>query len=130
VTADDTASFLVRLSSGAPGMVQVSQVAHGRQNYRRIEVFGNAGSAAMIEDRTISPHVQYAKPGDSAFETQPTPADLDVAFDDFPLFHVSRIIAALRGESDEWPSFEDGFKAQRIVAAVEESQRTGHWVSV
>jgi predicted dehydrogenase len=111
-------------------MVQVSQVAHGRQNFRRIEVFGSAGSAVMIEDRNIAPHVQYAQAGDVTFETQLIPDDLDVAFDDFPQFHVSRVVAALRGESDEWPSFDDGLKAQRIVAAVEESQRTGRWVDV
>jgi predicted dehydrogenase len=130
VTADDTASFLVRLPSGVVGMVQVSQVAHGRQNYRRIEVFGSAGSAAMIEDRNIPPHVQYAKAGDVTFQTLPIPDDLNVAFDDFPEFHISRIVAALRGEPSDWPTFEDGLRAQQIIAAVEESQRTGRWVPV
>lgn len=130
VTADDTASFLARLPSGVVGPVQVSQIAHGRQNYRRLEVFGSDGAAVMYEDRNIPPHVQFARAGDVTFEMQPVPDDLNVSFDDFPLFHVSRIVAALRGESDEWPSFEDGLKAQRIVAAVEESQRTGRWVNV
>ena len=130
VTADDTASFLVRLPSGVLGTVQISQVAHGRQNFRRVEVFGSAGSAVMIDDRNIPPHVQYAKAGDITFETQPLPDDLDVDFDDFPQFHVSRIVAALRGNAAGWPDFEDGLRAQRIVAAVEESQRSGRWVSV
>src|SRR5207244_10848119 len=57
VTADDTASFLVKLPSGVVGTVQVSQVANGRQNYRRLEVFGAKGAAVMYEDRNIAPHV-------------------------------------------------------------------------
>ena len=130
VTADDAASFLARLPSGVTGMVQVSQVAHGRQNYRRLELFGSAASAVMEEDRNIAPHVQVARAGEVTLTEQQLPDDLNVAFEAFPKFHVSRMVAALRGESDEWPTFEDGLKAQRIVAAVEESQRTGRWVDV
>jgi predicted dehydrogenase len=58
------------------------------------------------------------------------PSDLDVAFEAFPKFHMSRIVAALRGENDEWPTFEDGLAAQRAVAAVEESQASGRWVAL
>jgi predicted dehydrogenase len=130
VTADDVASFVVRLANGASGTVQVSQVAIGRQNYRRIELFGSDGSIVSEEDRSFGPEVRTARPGDTGYMVEPLPDDLDVAFDDFPRFHLSRIVAALRGESDEWPTFEDGLAAQRAVAAVEESQRTGRWVEL
>jgi predicted dehydrogenase len=130
VTADDTASLVVRLADGAAGTVQVSQVAHGRQNYRRFEVFGREGSVVMEEDRTFGPVVRVARPGEIDFTPQPVPPDLDVAFDDFPRFHLSRIVAALRGEASDWPSFEDGLRAQRAVAAVETSWRTGSWIEV
>src|SRR5262249_11947025 len=58
VTADDTASFVVRLASGTGGTVQVSQVANGRQNYRRFELFGGVGSVVMEEDRSFGPEVR------------------------------------------------------------------------
>ncbi|MGH2352576.1 MAG: Gfo/Idh/MocA family protein [Chloroflexota bacterium] len=130
VTADDTASFIVRLAGGAAGTVQVSQVAIGRQNYRRFEVFGSDGSVTMEEDRSFGPEVRVAGPGDTAFAVQPIPDDLNVAFDDFPRFHLSRVVAALRGDSTDWPTFEDGLRAQRAIAAVEESMQTGRWVGV
>jgi predicted dehydrogenase len=130
VTADDTASFLVRLGNGAAGTVQVSQVATGRQNYRRFELFGSQGSVAMEEDRTFGPEVRLARPGEITFTVQPIPVDLDVAFDAFPRFHLSRIVAALRGEPTDWPTFEDGLRAQRVIAAVEESRRSGTWIDV
>lgn len=130
VTADDTASCVVRLASGGAGTVQVSQVAHGRQNYRRFEVFGSAGSVVMEEDRSFGPEVRLARPGETRFTPQPIPPDLDVAFDDFPRFHLSRVVRALRGEPGDWPTFEDGLRAQRAVAAVAESLPTGRWITI
>jgi predicted dehydrogenase len=130
VTADDTASFVVRLENGATGTVQVSQVAHGRQNYRRFEVFGSEGAVVMEEDRTFGPEVRLARPGEITFTPQPIPPDLDVAFDAFPGFHLSRVVRALRGAETDWPTFEDGLRAQRALAAIEESGRSGAWVSL
>jgi predicted dehydrogenase len=130
VTADDTASFVVRLANGAAGTVQVSQVATGRQNYRRFELFGSRGSVVMEEDRAFGPEVRLARPGDIAFAVQPIPDDLDVAFDEFPRFHLTRIVGALRGEPMDWPTFEDGLRAQRVIGAVEASWRSGTWINV
>lgn len=145
VTADDTASFVVWLAGGAAGTVQVSQVATGRQNYRRFDLFGSRGSIVMEEDRTFGPEVRLAGPGETAYTVQPTPEDLNVPFDDFPRFHLSRVVAALRGvpapvspgpgaphpgTPGDWPTFEDGLRAQRAVAAVAESGRTGMWVKI
>lgn len=130
VTADDTASFVVRLAGSVSGTVQVSQVATGRQNYRRVELFGSEGSLVMEEDRTFGPEVRLARPGDTSFALEPLPPDLDVAFDDFPHFHLGRIVAALRGEATGWPGFEDGLRAQIAIESVEESQRTGRWVTL
>jgi predicted dehydrogenase len=130
VTADDTSSFVVRLPNGVAGTVQVSQVANGRQNYRRAELFGSEGSIVMEEDRTFGPEVRYAPAGATKFDVVPLPDDLDVAFDDFPRFHVSRVVAALRGHDGDWPSLEDGYRAQLVVDAVERSHRTGTWVTL
>ena len=130
VTADDTANFIVKLGAGALGTVQVSQVTSGRQNYRRIELFGSNGAISMEEDRTFGPEVRVAPLAQPGFDLAPLPDDLNVTFEDFPQFHMTRIVRALRGESAEWPTFEDGLAAQRAVAAVEESQQIGRWVSL
>lgn len=128
VTADDTASFLVQISGGVVGMVQVSQAAIGRQNYRRVEIFGSDGSVAIEEDRTFGPEVRFARPGETNFSVEPLPDDLNVAFEEFPRFHLTRVVRALRGEKTDWPTFQDGLRAQEAVEAVEESERTGRWV--
>jgi predicted dehydrogenase len=120
----------VRLAGGALGSVQVSQVSSGRQNYRRIELFGSNGAIHMEEDRSFGPEVRTARLATPGFTLETLPADLDVSFDDFPKFHMSRAVAALRGEIDDWPTFEDGLMAQRAIAAVEESQNSGRWVTL
>jgi predicted dehydrogenase len=130
VTADDVTSIVVRLAAGPSGTVQVSQVASGRQNYRRIELFGSGGSIVLEEDRTGDPVVRRADAGAPGYAVESLPADLAVAFDDFPAFHLTRIVRALRGDPGHWPTFEDGLAAQRAVAAVEESARTGRWVAL
>ncbi|MGI8424983.1 MAG: Gfo/Idh/MocA family protein [Chloroflexota bacterium] len=130
VTADDTATFIVKLASGALGTVQVSQVCSGRQNYRRIELFGSNGAIAMEEDRTFGPEVRFAPVAHPGFSIEPTPGDLNVAFEDFPRVHMTRIVRALSGDAGGWPTFADGLSAQRAVAAVEESQQSGRWVAL
>jgi predicted dehydrogenase len=128
VTADDTATFIVRLAAGGLGTVQVSQVTSGRQNYRRIELFGSNGAIAMEEDRSFGPEVRVAPLARPGFDVAALPDDLNVPFEDFPTFHMTRIVKALRGEPTDWPTFDDGLAAQRAVAAVEESQQLGRWV--
>lgn len=130
VTADDVTSFIVKLSNGVAGTVQVSQVAYGRQNYRRVELFGSNGSLIAEEDRNFGPEVRSARPGDVTYSVEPIQEDVHVSFEAFPRFHLSRIVAALRGDTDDWPNFEDGVKAQRAVDAVAESQRSGTWVQL
>jgi predicted dehydrogenase len=130
VTADDTASLVVKLPNGVAGTVQVSQVATGRQNYRRIEIFGSKGSLIMEEDRTLVPVVRLARRGEIAFTVEPLPDDLDIAFDEFPRFHMTRVVRALRGDSTDWPAFEAGLRAQEAVEAVKTSEDTGRWVQL
>ena len=130
VTADDTASCVVKLASGVLGTVQVSQIATGRLNYRRLEFFGSAGSLVMEEDRTFGPEIRIARLGEAAFTVEPLPDDLNVGFEDFPRVHLTRVVRALTGAEAGFPSFEDGLAAQRVVEAVEESQRSGTWVQL
>jgi len=135
VTADDTASFVAKMVSGATGIVQVSQVAFGRGGFRRIELFGSEGSAVMEEERNQSPTIRVAGAGTSGLIDEPTPDGLHVSFEDFPRAHVERILRSIGGVQpeygdDPWPTFADGLMAHRVVDAVERSATRGEWVVV
>lgn len=129
VTGDDVASFVVRFGQGAIGTVQLSQIAHGRQNYRRIGLYGSDGSILTEEDRTFGPEVRIARPGDPIFTAVPPPPEVQVSFEDYPCVHLSCIVAALRGEGD-FPGFEDGLRAQEAIEAVERSAAEGRWLQL
>ena len=92
VTADDTASCLVRLQNGVTGVVQLSQVAHGRQTYRHVALYGSAGSVPwrLTSARVRSGGDDFAEPGGS-FRLLPPPTALDVsAMTTIPL-SISRV---------------------------------------
>ncbi|NBT93877.1 MAG: gfo/Idh/MocA family oxidoreductase [Chloroflexi bacterium] len=97
VTADDTASFVAKMVSGATGIVQVSQVAFGRGGFRRIELFGSEGSAVMEEERNQSPTIRVAGAGTNGMIDEPTPDILHVSFEDFPRAHVERMLRSIGG---------------------------------
>ena len=129
VTADDTASCLVRLQNGVTGVVQLSQVAHGRQTYRHVALYGSAGSVEAIDERRGAPQVTIAKPGGS-FRLLPPPPALEVSFDKYPAFHLARIVRTLQGEPTDFPTFADGLRAQEAAEAVQVSSRERRWVEL
>ncbi|MSQ43585.1 MAG: Gfo/Idh/MocA family oxidoreductase [Chloroflexi bacterium] len=130
VTADDTASFVANMNSGASGIIQVSQVAFGRSGFRRIELFGSGGSALMEEERNQSTAMKVAGAGTTGLHDEPTPEGVHVAFEDFPRVHAERMLRSMAGMppehgDDPWPTFADGLIAHRVVDAVEKSATTG-----
>ena len=129
VTADDTASCLVRLQNGVTGLMQLSQVAHGRQTYRHVAIYGSTGSVVAIDERQTTSEVYVAKPGGS-FALLPPPPALDVSYDDYPAFHLARIVRTLKGEGTDFPTFADGLRAQEAAEAVLASSWERRWVEL
>ena len=129
VTADDTASCLVRLQNGVTGVMQLSQVAHGRQTYRHIALYGSAGSVVAIDERQGISEVRIAEPGGS-FTVLPPPPTLAVSFDEYPAFHLARIVRTLKGEHTDFPTFADGLRAQEAAEAVQVASRERRWVEL
>ena len=129
VTADDTASCLLRTRSGLTGVMQLSQVAHGRQTYRQIALYGSAGSLVANDERGADPELHMALPGGS-FECLQPSTDFQLTYDAYPAFHVDRIVHALRGDATDFPTFRDGLRAQESAQAMQMSARDHHWVEV
>ncbi len=135
VTADDTASFVATMNSGATGIIQVSQVAFGRSGFRRIELFGSTGSALMEEERNQVTAIKVAGTAATGLQDEPTPDGLHVAFEDFPRTHAERMLRSIAGllpvhGDDPWPTFADGLIAHRVLDAVERSAALGKWIDI
>jgi predicted dehydrogenase len=145
VQTDDFASVLLRFTSGARGNLAVSQVAAGRKNCIRLEIYGAKKSAWWCSE---SPETLHFGHRDGANETavRATPAFGAGAngFVDYPPGHVEgfpdtfkmnfrAIYAAISAGRVTEPFFataEDGHREVAVCEAILRSQQTKAWARV
>ena len=143
VTVDDAASFLGRLSSGAPAVFEASRFAWGRKNAIRIEVNGSTGSLAFdFEDMNVL-HYYDAEddPVVAGFRrivvTEPEhayvahwwPAGHGLGYEHAFTHQVVDLVEGIAAGAHPAPSFADGLVVQRVLDAVERSAASGSWVA-
>jgi predicted dehydrogenase len=145
VKTEDFANVLLEFANGARGNLGVSQVAAGRKNCIRIEVYGSKKSAWWCSE---NPEVLGFGNRDGANETvvRGTPAFGDGAagFVDYPPGHVEgfpdtfkmlfRAIygSILAGKGDEvaYATAADGHAEVAVCEAILASHKTRKWVKV
>ncbi|QQQ78814.1 Gfo/Idh/MocA family oxidoreductase [Saccharothrix sp. 6-C] len=134
VTVDDAAVFLARFSSGALGTFEATRYALGRKNSMRLEVNGTRGSLAFDFESMNELSVFSADDGSAAGFRRilVTEADHPYVGAWWPPGHLlgyehtftheaADFLTAIGGGVDPAPSFTDGLRVQRVLAAVEES---------
>jgi predicted dehydrogenase len=145
VQTDDFASVLLRFANGARANLAVSQVAAGRKNCIRIEIYGSAKSAWWCSE---TPEMLHLGNRDGANETavRATPAFGDGAagFMDYPPGHVEgfpdtfkmnfrAIYAAIAGAESAPPFFataQDGHQEVAVCEAILKSNKSQKWINV
>lgn len=144
VTVDDAAVFLARFGSGALGVFEATRFATGRKNAIRIEINGAAGSLAFdFEDMNLLHLYDASEDGRTAgfrriVVTEP---DHPYAGNWWPPGHllgyehgfthqVVDLVTAIAERRDPDPSFADGLRVQRVLAAVEESSNSRLWQEI
>jgi len=145
VRTEDFANVLLRFSNGARGNLAVSQVAAGRKNCIRLEVYGSKKSAWWCSEE---PELLHFGNRDTSNETavRATPAFGDGAagFTDYPPGHVEgfpdtfkmnfrAIYAAITGRPATSPLYatvEDGHREVAVCEAIIHSHKAKSWVEV
>jgi predicted dehydrogenase len=144
VQTDDFASVLLRFANGARGNLGVSQVAAGRKNCIRIELYGSKKSAWWCSEE---PELLHFGNRDGANETvvRATPAFGDGATGlmDYPPGHVEgfpdtfkmgfrNIYTAIAGGPGErlFATARDGHQEVAVCEAILRSNQTRRWTSV
>ncbi|WP_265108096.1 Gfo/Idh/MocA family protein [Halosolutus halophilus] len=140
VTVDDAYSAQVAFENGAMGTLEASRFANGHKNDHTIEIHGSKGSLRFSLERLNE--LELLREGDRGYETiLVTDADDPYVDHWWPPGHVIgwehtfvhenyEFLSAVAAEEDFAPSFEDGLDAQRVLAAIEESDERGEWVSI
>jgi predicted dehydrogenase len=144
VKTEDFASVLLQFSTGARGNLAVSQVAAGRKNCLRIEIYGSKKSAWWCSENPELLHYGHRDTANEA-AVRGTPAfGPDAApYIDYPAGHVEgfpdtfkmlfrSVYGAIAGTADErlFATAEDGHQEVAVCEAILNSHRTKAWVKV
>ncbi len=144
VETDDFANVLLQFANGARGNLGVSQVAAGRKNCIRIEIYGSKKSAWWCSE---DPEMLHFGNRDGANETavRATPAfgDGAIGLMDYPPGHVEgfpdtfkmnfrNIYAAIAGAKSAplFASVQDGHQEVVVCEAILKSNQARKWIDV
>ncbi|MER6946925.1 Gfo/Idh/MocA family oxidoreductase [Nonomuraea sp. NPDC000554] len=134
VTVDDAALFIGRLSGGALASFEATRFATGRKNAMRIEINGSLGSLAF--DFEAMNELWFSE-GGGGFErilvTEPDhpyvgawwPPGHGLGYEHTFTHEIKDFLEAIAQDTDPVPSFADGLRVQRVLAAVERSAADG-----
>jgi len=146
VTVDDAALFIGRFDNGALANVEATRYAPGRKNQLAFEINGAKGSLCFdLEDMNRLKFCDRAcLPDRQGFRdilvTQPggvhpyigqwwRPGQL-LGYEHTFVHTVADFVNACADGKPVHPTFEDGLRNQRVMAAVEESVKTCGWVKL
>lgn len=141
VTVDDWTAFLAKFENGATGVFEASRLATGRKNQNTFEVNGSKGTIAFDLENLNQLEV-YLDEDDALVRgfhnVLVTEADHPLVGNWWPSGHIigwehthvhqvrDLLIGVSTGEQPH-PSFEDGYRCQAVLDAVERSSASGQW---
>jgi predicted dehydrogenase len=144
VTVDDASTALVRFENGAIGTIEATRMALGRKNYNRFEINGSRGSVAFDMERMNELEVYLASdpPTERGFKTVLAtdpghayfkawwPAGHIIGYEHTFIHTVYELLEGMANGTQPWPSFVDGVRNQRVLAAIEKAATARKWVAV
>ena len=142
VTVDDAAVFLARFENGAIGTFEATRLAPGRKNKNSFEINGSRGS--IVFDLERMNELQVCFTGDSpevggfrtVMVTEPEhpymeawwPPGHILGYEHTFIHAVKDLLDGIGMGKSGFPTFEDGFRCQAVLDAVEKSAGGGGWV--
>jgi predicted dehydrogenase len=143
VTVDDATTFLARFANGATGTFEATRLAPGRRNFNSFEINGSKGSISFNLERLNELEVYFTDDpaGLQGFrsinvteQVHPYtgnwwPAGHIIGWEHTHTHVVHDVLEGIRTGVNPSPSFEDGFRCQAVLDAVERSNASGAWES-
>jgi predicted dehydrogenase len=141
VDIEDSGQILFKTVSGVTGVLELSRIHSGRQNYCTIEVSGTHGAIRFDYERLNE--LQVASPkslGGGFTRVIVGPAQdgglvwtlggLGIGFAETIIVHVRELMESVYEGSQASPSFVDGLKAQEVIESALKSAESGKWEKV
>jgi predicted dehydrogenase len=146
VSVPDSAMLIGRMENGVLANLEATRYALGRKNHIEIEINGSKGSLYFdLEDMNRLKFFNGDDPKDrQGFRdiivterggVQPYvghwwPPGHIIGYEHTFIHTIADFVNACVERKPVQPTFEDGLKNQRVLAAVEESAQTGKWVKL
>ena len=146
VTVDDAALLIGRMANGALANLEATRLAAGRKNHIAIEINGSKGSLYFdFEDMNRLKFFNGDDPKDRQgfrdilvterggihpYAGNWWPPGHLIGYEHTFIHTMADFVNACAEGKPVQPTFEDGVKNQRVLAAVEESQQKGRWVKL
>ena len=146
VTVPDSALFIGRMENGVLANLEATRYALGRKNHIQIEINGSKGSICFdFEDmnklkfyngddlkdrRGFRDILVTERDGVQPYVGNWWPPGHGIGYEHTFIHTVADFVNACAEGKPVQPTFEDGLKNQRVLAAVEESSQKGKWVKL
>ena len=141
---DDAALALVRFENGAIGSIEATRMAPGRKNHNRFEINGSEGSLAFDLERMnelelfLRSDPEEMQGFRTVLATDPShpyvaawwPPGHIIGYEHTFTHTVYDLLEAIADGRVPEPSFRDGVRNQRVLAAIERSAADERWVAV
>jgi predicted dehydrogenase len=143
VDTEDFGAVVFRMGNRTRGCMSASQVAAGRKNGLRMEIYGSKASLAWGQERPDELWMGHRDTPNGIFIKDPSlltsqarpyadlPGGHSEGYDDTFKQTFRRFYASIRSSGDaDYPQFADGLRQMKVLDAVLESNRRRSWVDV
>ena len=141
VTVDDAAMFLARFENGATGTFEATRLAAGRKNRNSFEINGSEGSLVFDLERMNELEVYFVEEASETagfrrvIVTEPEhpytgawwPPGHIIGYEHTFIHAVKDLLDGIAVGKSSSPTFEDGYRCQAVLDAVERSSESGGW---
>jgi predicted dehydrogenase len=141
VTVDDAVAFLARFENGAMGTFEATRLAPGRKNHNSFEINGSGGSLIFDLERMNELRVYFEDdpPEVRGFRTvlvtEPEhpyvgawwPPGHILGYEHTFVHTIKDLLDGIAAGENPPPTFEDGYRCQAVLDAVERSLESGSW---
>jgi predicted dehydrogenase len=143
VTVDDAAAYLARFENGAMGTFEATRFAAGRRNHNSFEINGSQGSVVFDLERMNELEVYFVDdPADvqgfrTVTVTEPDhpyieawwPPGHTIGYEHTFIHTIKDLLDGIAAGENPAPSFEDGYRVQAVLDAVERSTESREWTA-
>ena len=142
---DDAVAYVARIKgANTIATFEATRFAPGRRNYNSIEIYGSKGSVLWNkEDMNVFQYYNCADPATAQGFRKVLATDSGhpythawwppghlIGYEHLFVHEIFEFLCGLNRKKNDFPTFADAVKCQKVLDAVERAAKTKRWVAV